>query len=104
MVQEGGEVTGEGLLALTHLEHGSSGLIESATVTRLSRNSSRPVLVVAASCQLKRGPVVHAVCTPQLQKAPIACFFCLLLMTPDGASIEQASHGTTGFRPIAGGK
>lgn len=29
MVQGGGEVTGEGLLALTHLEHGSSGLIES---------------------------------------------------------------------------
>lgn len=39
-----------------------------------------------------------------LQKAQIACFFCLLLMTPDGASIEQASHGTAGFWPIAGRK
>jgi hypothetical protein len=104
MVQEGGEVTGEGLLALTHLEHGSSGLIESATVTRLSRNSSRPVLVVTASCQLKRGPVAHAQCAAQLQRAQIACFFCLLLMTPDGASIEQASHGTAEARPIADGK
>lgn len=94
MVQEGGEVTGEGLLALTHLEH----------INRLSRNSSRPVLVVTASCQLKRGPVAHAQCTAQLQRAQIACFFCLLLMTPDGASIEQASHGAAEAQPIAGGK
>lgn len=104
MAKEGGEVTGEGLLALTHLEHGSSGLIDSATVTRLSRNSSRPVRIVAASCQLKRGPVVHVELTVQLQSAQIACFFCLLLMTPDGASIKQASHGAADLRPIAGEK
>lgn len=37
-------------------------------------------------------------------EAQIACFFCFLLMTPDGASIEQVSHGTAEARPMAGGK
>lgn len=91
----------EGFLALTHLEQGSNGLIEAATVTRLSRDSSRPVLVVAASCQLKRGASSARCMHSALQRAQVACLFCFLLMTPDGSWIEQVSHSTAGFRPMA---
>lgn len=55
-----------------------------ATVTRLSRNSSMPVLVVAGSCELKRGPVEHARCTSRCRGA-----HCLLLLP----SVDDAGRG-----------